>query len=191
MKKLLMFAGCASAALMLTAQDAAGDGKNEQGQYQTKAEVREESAMWPAFLAFCEFPNSPDVIGLRFTIPFSTVQENVTGIDIGLWGRSMYFEGLQFNVLRNDVIDAAAGFQFGLYNSIGRGDMMGIQAGLWNEAQSFRGVQCGLVNTVGEGEGLQVGLINRAETLSGYQVGLINVIRDAELAFFPVINIGF
>jgi hypothetical protein len=79
----------------------------------------------------------------------------------------------------------------GLYNSVGRGDLVGIQAGLWNEALSMRGVQAGLVNLAGEAEGFQVGLINRAETMHGYQVGLINIIRDAEYQFCPVVNIGF
>ena len=69
--------------------------------------------------------------------------------------------------------------------------MLGIQAGLWNEADHVRGVQAGIVNVAGEARGLQVGLINRSETMYGYQVGLINVIRDAELQFFPVLNIGF
>ena len=49
----------------------------------------------------------------------------------------------------------------------------------------------GLVNLVGEAQGFQIGLINRAETMVGYQVGLINVIRDAELQFFPIVNIGW
>ena len=95
------------------------------------------------------------------------------------------------NILRNNVIDGAAGFQVGIYNSVGRGDMLGLQAGLWNEAMSFRGFQVGLVNLVGEGQGFQVGVVNRAETLYGYQVGVINVIRDAELQFMPLLNIGF
>ena len=55
----------------------------------------------------------------------------------------------------------------------------------------MRGVQLGLVNLGGEMQGFQFGLINRCETMHGYQVGLINVIRDAELQFCPVVNIGF
>ena len=55
----------------------------------------------------------------------------------------------------------------------------------------MQGAQVGLVNHSGETEGFQVGIINRAETLHGYQIGLINVIRDAELQFCPIVNIGF
>ncbi len=129
---------------------------------QPREERRRESNLWPAFFAVCEFPANPDVTGLRLTIPFST-----------------------------NVKDEMSGFQVGLYNSIGSGQLLGLQAGLLNEAHQMRGVQAGLVNLCGTAEGFQIGLINRAETMTGYQVGLINVIRDAELQFFPIVNIGW
>ena len=156
-----------------------------------REEPRRAGDSWPAFLAVCEYPAAADVAGIRITIPFSTRQENVTGFDIGLWGRSLYFEGIQLNLLRNDVKDDASGVQVGIYNSIGGGDLLGVQVGLWNEANSIRGAQVGLVNVSGETEGLQVGIINRSDTMHGYQVGLVNVIREAELQFFPIVNIGF
>jgi len=147
--------------------------------------------VWPSVFALCEWPASPEVIGLRLTIPFSTVQETVTGLDLGFWGRCRDFEGIAVNVLRNDVKDTLAGFQIGLYNSANRADLFCIQAGLFNETQSFRGVQVGLVNKSGDGQGFQLGVINCTETLYGYQVGVINIIRDAEVPFFPLVNIGF
>ena len=187
MKKLFAFALVAAVALPMFAQDT--EAKSEKKV--SREERKRESNVWPAFFAVCEFPANPDVIGLRLTIPFSTKQENVTGLDVGLWGRSLYFQGIAVNVLRNDVKDDMSGFQVGLYNSIGGGQLLGFQAGLFNEANSMRGMQVGLVNFCGQTEGLQVGLINRSESMHGYQVGLINVIRDAELEFFPVINIGW
>ena len=190
MKKLIYLSAVAVASFSLFAQEAADESAAQQSS-QVKSERREESAVWPAFLAICQWPRSADVAGLRLTIPFSTSQENITGLDVGLWGRSLYFEGIQLNVLRNDVVDGAAGIQVGIYNSVGRGDLFGVQAGLWNEALSFRGVQAGLVNVVGEGRGVQVGIINRAETFYGYQVGLVNIIREGEWPFMPIINIGF
>ena len=156
-----------------------------------REERRHDADVWPAFFAVCEYPAASDVIGLRLTIPFSTRQENVTGIDLGFWGRAIYFEGLMVNVLRNDVKDEMSGIQVGIYNSAGASGLVGVQAGLWNEVGCFRGVQAGLVNTAGEARGLQVGLINRCETMYGYQVGLFNIIRDAELRFCPILNIGF
>lgn len=188
MKKSLPLALVALLALPLVAQEEATG--EEQNQIPV-VEQKELSPAWPAFFAVSQWPRSADVIGLRLTLPFSTSQENVTGIDLGFWGKSLYFEGIQLNLLRNNVMDAMSGFQVGIYNSVGRGDMLGLQVGLWNESLSIRGVQCGLVNVVGEADGFQIGLINRAETMKGYQIGLINVIRDAELQFMPICNIGF
>ena len=187
MKKLFSLALVTAMAVPLFAQETV---VNDEVKPQ-REERKRESNVWPAFLAVCEFPANPDVLGLRLTIPFSTKQESVTGVDLGLWGRSLYFEGIQINLLRNDVKDDMSGFQFGLYNSIGNGQLLGLQVGLFNEANLMRGVQAGLVNLSGQTEGFQIGLINRAETMHGYQIGLINVIRDAELEFFPVINIGW
>ena len=95
------------------------------------------------------------------------------------------------SILRNDVKDTFGGFQVGIYNTVNRGDLFCVQAGLVNEAQSFRGLQAGLVNVTGDGQGFQLGLINRAETFYGLQVGVINVIRDAEVPVLPFVNIGF
>ena len=187
MNKLLAFALVAAVATPLFAQEPElADSQSTKGE-----RVKRESNVWPAFFAVSEFPASADVIGMRLTIPFSTMQENVTGLDLGLWGRSLYFQGFQFNVVRNDVKDDMSGFQVGLYNSIGSGQLLGVQAGLFNEASTLRGLQAGLVNMSREVSGFQIGLINRAETMVGYQVGLINVICDAELQFCPVLNIGF
>ena len=150
--------------------------------------------VWPAFLAVAEIPSAPrtpDIVGLRLTIPFSTTHDSVTGFDVGFWGRARNFEGFMCSVLRNDAKDSLSGVQVGVYNSAGRADLLGIQCGLWNEANSIRGVQAGIVNVAGQAEGVQCGLINRSEELYGVQVGLVNIIRDGELAFCPLINIGF
>ena len=189
MKKLFPFALATLLAFPLTAQEEIT--KKSDDSQPAKAERRDDNAIWPVYFALSEIPRTVDLVGLRITIPFSSAQENVTGVDIGLWGKSHYFEGIQLNALRNNVIDSGSGIQIGCYNSVGRGDMLGMQVGLWNEAMSFRGLQVGLVNIIGEGEGLQVGLVNRAETLHGYQIGLVNVIRSAEIQFFPIINMGF
>lgn len=152
---------------------------------------RPQEAAWPLFFALGDMPETPDLIGLRLTIPFSTKQESVTGLDLGLWGKSRYFEGIQINVLRSAVKDELSGVQIGCYNSAAQADAFGLQVGLWNEAGRLNGVQCGLVNAVGEMCGIQIGLINRAEELHGFQLGAINVIRDAEVRFFPFVNVGF
>ena len=188
MKNLFSLALVAAIAMPVFAQE---EEKIAEATPQAQVERKRASVAGPTFFAVSEFPASQDVTGLRLTIPFSTKQENVTGIDLGLWGRALYFQGFQINILRNDVKDDMSGFQCGLYNSIGNGQLLGLQVGLYNEANFLRGVQAGLINLGGEVEGLQIGLINRAETMVGYQIGLINVIRDAELEFCPIINIGW
>lgn len=187
MKKLLSFVLVASLGVQVWAQESVKQDESAQ----SREERKSGSAVWPAFFALCEFPAAPDLLGLRISIPFSTKQENVTGIDLGLWGRSQYFEGFGLSLIRNDVRDDMCGAQVGLYNSVGRGNAAGVQVGLWNESACLVGVQAGLVNVVGEAKGFQLGLINRAETLYGYQVGLINVIRDNEYQFMPIVNIGW
>jgi len=198
MKKMFPLALVAALAIPLHADIAGVDAdddmsidENEDGLVVKVDAPRKNAAMWPAFIAVWEYPETPDLIGLRLTIPYSTKQENVTGIDVGFWGRAMYFEGVQANILRNDVKDACAGVQCGIYNSVARGDLIGVQVGLWNESLSYRGAQVGLVNVSGDSQGFQVGLINRSETMYGFQVGLINIIRDAEIQFCPFVNVGF
>lgn len=185
MKKLIAVLSVALLSASLFAQEAV---------YSSDADFgfnRGETAVWPAWFAIGELPVTPDLVGLRVTVPFSTRQESVTGVDVGLWGQSQYFEGLQVNILRNKVRDFCSGFQCGIYNSVGRGDLVGIQFGLWNEAVAFCGLQAGFINVSGASQGIQIGIVNRAETLYGFQFGIINIIRDAEVRFCPVINIGF
>ena len=203
MKKLIAVAAiaafvlplCAATAAseMVTAEDVADElTVEEDNGLDVKVDApRKNVALWPAFIAIWDFPETPDLVGLRITVPYSTKQENVTGIDVGFWGRSEYFEGIQLNVLRNDVRDSCAGIQVGCYNSVARGDLFGIQVGLWNESMSHRGIQVGAVTVSGDSQGLQIGLINRSETMYGFQLGLINIIRDAEFQFMPILNVGF
>ena len=148
-----------------------------------------DKAPWPVWLAF-NSAEDIDVVGLRMTLPYGKC-ESVTGFDLGIYGTSRYFEGLQVNILRNEVKDIMAGAQVGVYNSTGRADLFGVQVGLFNEARTIRGVQLGIINLADSLNGVQVGLINRAETAYGFQVGGVNVIRESDLAFCPIVNIGF
>ena len=198
MKKLFPLALVAAFAIPLCAEPAAPETETDELALDDDSSLavqvdapRKNSAMWPAFIGVWEFPETPDLVGVRFTIPWSTKQENITGFDLGFWGRSEYFEGVQCNVLRNDVKDSCSGIQCGIYNSVARGDLLGLQVGIWNESLAHRGVQVGIINVSGDTQGFQFGVINRSETMYGFQVGLINIIRDAEIQFCPVINVGF
>jgi hypothetical protein len=198
MKKLFPLALVAAFAIPLCAEPAAPETETDELALDDDSSLavqvdapRKNTAMWPAFIGVWEFPETPDLVGVRFTIPWSTKQDSVTGFDVGFWGRSEYFEGVQCNILRNDVKDSCSGIQCGVYNSVSRGDLLGIQVGLWNESLAHRGIQFGIINVSGDTQGFQLGIINRSETMYGFQVGLINIIRDAEIQFCPVINVGF
>jgi len=148
-----------------------------------------EKVRWPVWFAFNDAEDI-DVIGLRLNLP-SGQCEQVSGLDLGLIGRSQYFNGIQFNLLRNSVTDALSGWQIGCYNSAGLDNMLGLQTGFWNESKTMYGLQVGLVNLADYAEGFQVGLVNRTEGMRGYQIGLINIIRDSRVPFCPLVNIGF
>ena len=47
------------------------------------------------------------------------------------------------------------------------------------------------MNLADYSEGFQIGLINRTEGMHGYQIGLINIIRDSQVPFCPILNVGF
>lgn len=194
MKKILAAFLAASACALLRAQEAEPAAETDEVQETEIAPQQVKPGIWPAFFAIADIPapeQTPDVVGIRVTIPYSTKHESVTGFDLGFFGRAQTFEGLQLNLLRNHATDQCTGLQCGIYNTIVQADVIAAQVGLWNEASSIDGVQFGLVNIAGLADGLQVGIINRAEEMHGFQVGVINVIRDAEMRFCPLVNIGF
>lgn len=195
MKKILTLAFVATMTVSLLAQEATDviDQTDETQPAEIVPQQR-KPGIWPAFFAIGDIPapdQTPDVVGIRVTIPYSTKHESVTGFDLGFFGRTMVFEGFQLNVFRNHATDQCTGVQIGIYNTIVQADVLAVQVGLWNEAATICGAQVGLVNVVGCAEGFQFGLINRAEELYGFQVGVVNIIRDAELRFCPLVNIGF
>jgi hypothetical protein len=169
--------------------EAAQSAAQPQQPQQPARETRSEKASWPVWVAFNSTKNI-DVVGFRLTLPYGAC-EGLTGFDLGIFGRCRYMEGFQLNILRNEAEDVLAGGQAGVYNTAGRADVLGVQVGLWNEAQSIRGIQAGVINIANAVTGFQVGLINRSESLYGVQIGAVNVIREGEWPFMPIINIGF
>ena len=188
MFSLAMVAACAWAD-EAPKKDAEGAASPAAAVQQSAREVKAEKAPWPVWLAFNSTKNI-DVIGMRFTFPYGAC-EGLTGFDLGLFGRCRYMEGFQLNFIRNEAEDVMTGFQVGVYHTAGRSDLLGVQIGLWNEAQSISGAQVGLINTANSVSGFQVGIVNRCESCYGVQVGAVNVIRSAEPSFLPIVNIGF
>ena len=184
MKKILVGFCVALACAASVAQES---GAESAAASQSAAQL--EKPAWPIWLAF-NSTKDIDVIGLRITFPYGEC-EGVTGFDVGCFGRCRFFEGFQLNILRNDAKDTLAGCQVGFYNSCGRADILGVQLGLWNEARAIKGCQIGLINITDAGSGFQLGIINRAESFYGFQGGVVNVIRENEIAFLPLVNVGF
>ncbi|MBR1871364.1 MAG: hypothetical protein IJ802_06015 [Kiritimatiellae bacterium] len=180
MKKFLLVCVAAFAVMGVMAQEAQDE--------VAPAQAPSEKTSWPLWLSF-NTSDAPDITGLHLTLPYGTV-DSVTGFDIGIYSHVRYMEGLQTNLLRNDAIDQLAGIQVGIYNTAGRADLFGIQLGLFNEVQTIRGAQGGIVNVANAVYGFQVGIVNRAETMYGFQVGIVNIIRESELPFCPIVNIG-
>lgn len=144
---------------------------------------------WPVDVSFIDWIHRPaDVAGLRVGIPYG-VNDSVTGLDIGLWGKSDYAWAIQVNVLENRVRDEMGGIQISCVNDAGH--LTGMQIGLWNQAPTMEGFQIGILNLADEVNGLQIGLINRTELMHGYQIGLVNVIRESPVPFAPVVNFLF
>ena len=190
MKKIIMSLCVAVTCAAVSAQEAAPASSTTPTDSPAPAvQPVSEKASWPVWLAF-NSADDIDIVGLRLTLPYGEC-ESVTGFDLGIYGRCRYMEGIQANILRNEALDVMSGIQAGIYNTAGRADLVGLQLGLWNEARSIRGVQVGIINVADSVEGIQVGIINRAESMYGFQVGGVNIIRDSEMPFFPIVNIGF
>ena len=144
---------------------------------------------WPVDFAFLDWIHRPaDVAGLRIGIPYGQ-NDSVTGIDIGLWGKSDYAWAIQVNVVHNVVRDEMGGIQVSCVNDAGH--LTGLQVGLWNMAPTMEGFQIGLLNLADQVDGLQIGLVNRTEIMHGYQIGLVNVIRESPVPFAPIMNFYF
>jgi len=144
---------------------------------------------WPIDVSFIDWIHRPaDVAGLRLGLPYG-VNDSVTGLDIGLWGKSDYAWAIQVNVLENRVRDEMGGIQISCINDAGH--LTGLQVGLWNTAPTMEGFQIGLLNLADNVNGLQIGIINRTELMHGYQIGLVNVIRESPVPFMPIVNFLF
>ena len=183
MKKTLMALCAVLACAAVFAQEAAP------APAPAAANASDTKAPWPVWLAFNSVDDI-DVVGLRLTLPYGEC-ESVTGFDLGVYGRCRYFEGLQANILRNEALDVMAGRQACIHSTAGRADLTGLRVGLGNEVRSMRGVQVGIINVADSVQGFQVGLINRAESMYVFQIVGVNVIRESEIAFFPIVNLGF
>lgn len=109
-----------------------------------------------------------EVAALRLCLPYGN-NPAITGLDLGLWGRSDRAWGLQINLFANEVDEKMGGAQLAACNL--SEEVTGVQVGLWNSATTMSGVQCGGLNFTENCDFLQVGLGNFSTTMKGIQVG--------------------
>jgi hypothetical protein len=75
----------------------------------------------------------------------------------------------------------------------GQGIVVGAQvAAFANISPQLKilGVQAGIYNRADSVFGFQIGLVNVANSLHGIQVGLLNINRAGPIEYFPVVNMG-
>ncbi|HYO97498.1 MAG TPA: hypothetical protein VER33_23460 [Polyangiaceae bacterium] len=155
--------------------------------------------------------------GVRLNLPYGS-NRDVHGLDLGIVNhttRDMHGAALGFaGYVQRDV----RGLQSSFVLSIARGNVMGVQQGVYTSARNLSGVQSGAVNhvegaavgarfaavNIAEGSsrgaelgivnyarrmrGLQVGIVNVTDELHGVQIGVANIAKNGFLPFFPVVN---
>lgn len=107
------------------------------------------------------FSADTPVKGLKLNLPYAT-SDDAAGIDLGLVGGAGDFTGLRLNAV-NLSDDCSSGLEIGALN-IGKGEVHGMQFGVFNHAKDMHGFQLGLLNHAGHLSGLQVGLLNFVDT---------------------------
>jgi len=138
--------------------------------------------------------------------------ESVSGFRLGLYSKNVNVSGLDLGAVTHATGNVTA-LQVGLVNlvegnveglqlgwglggaiaNVVRGDLVGAQIALYNQAGNGRGFQWGAINNVeGRMQGLQLSLVNIAEDMNGLQVGLVNIIRSKDrFPILPLVNWKF
>jgi hypothetical protein len=132
-----------------------------------------------------------DIKGVRINLIYG-VNENVTGLDVGLVNRtSDSFKGLQWGFLGVSH-GRFTGWQNNWAGNVAESEFYGLQTGLVNIVGTGEGVQFGGFSHAEYMSGLQFSLVNFAEDFYGVQIGLINIIRSKdEFPILPFVNWKF
>lgn len=122
---------------------------------------------------------------------WTSVYENVYGLDIGLAGETVKETGgIAVNAFSNTTRDFYGVAVAGLWNRTIGADTHALQiAPLFNFAEDFDGVQIGIFNRAREFHGVQIGIYNVAMSGGGLQIGLWN--DNSNGMGSPVIGIVF
>lgn len=119
------------------------------------------------------------ICGLRMNLGlpgWTSVYEDVYGIDVGLSGESIKETGgIAVNAFNNTTRDFYGIAIAGLWNRTLGNDSSALQiAPVFNFAEGLEGVQIGIFNRARELHGVQIGVYNLAVSGGGLQIGLWN-----------------
>ena len=137
--------------------------------------------------------HAENVYGMQLGFVGGSVEENLCGLQIGLFASGYAQEELPFGDYHFFDIDHCRmnGLQLGTF-AAKTATANGFQlSAIYTEARTVNGFQIGLVNNAGKLHGLQAGLYNSAGRGLGLQVGLVNCTRSGLAGFLPILNLVY
>jgi hypothetical protein len=146
-----------------------------------------------AFLAltivvYVSFASTPIKLSLwdKIAVPKN---DTIEGLEIGIGMYTSNVIGVAWNCIYAKT-DEATAWQAGIVTITN--NFKGLATGFlnWNENEVI-GVQCGFFNDAQSIKGLQLGFINITENMQGIQIGLINFIKTGKLSVMIIANAKF
>lgn len=131
-------------------------------------------------------------IQLSLFAPIQLVDEGsaVSGLRLSLiYGKNTNVTGLDWGLINHTTSGLSKGVQWGLVG-INEGDFLGWQGNWINITKgNVEGLQWGLFNQANYVNGVQIGLVNTTNTMKGLQIGLLNFIKQGgQFPVFPIVN---
>jgi hypothetical protein len=115
--------------------------------------------------------------------------DTLEGLEIGIGMYTQKVTGIAWNLIYSKT-DEATGYQAGIVTIIN--NLKGLSSSFvnWNENEIL-GVQLGFFNKAQSVKGLQFGFINMTENIQGVQIGLVNFIKTGKLPVMIIANAKF
>jgi hypothetical protein len=137
--------------------------------------------------------NRPIQLALVTPVQLFSEDDAVTGLRFNfLYGRNVFFTGLDLGLVNHTTEGISKGLQYGLVG-LADEDFMGWQDNMVNVVNgNFEGFQSALVDYAYSANGLQLAIVNYAGSMKGLQIGLVNIIREGgAFPVFPIVNWSF
>jgi hypothetical protein len=140
-------------------------------------------------------PEEPFQLALFNPVQIRDEATGIVGVRLNLiYGKNAYVTGLDLGLVNHCTEGQTLGLQYGLAGYIEgdfsgwqenvvcivKGELTGLQTGLYNECGNGMGIQFGAVNRAENMRGFQLGFVNYTDTMHGLQVGILNIIQSKE-----------